>query len=92
MLSLVLTFLGGVIVGSATIGALSYRTICMYDGEINWVLVMTTVVSISYWFGVKYVVTDNLVGYVGFALGEAAIVAVITYRQKLKKMEKEKEQ
>ncbi len=87
----VLVFLGGFLIGILTIGSLTIRSISVYDGEVSKALVTTSIVSVAYWFGVKFVVTDNIVGYIGFAFGEAFIIALLSYRQKLKKLEKKED-
>ena len=78
------TFLLGFLIGIITIGSLTWRTISVYDGKILTALFTTITVSTAYWFGIKFIVTDNVIGYMGFALGEIIIVTIFTAVQKRK--------
>lgn len=75
----------GFILGIVLVGSITYRNIFVYDGKIPNAVITSGIVSITYWFGIKFVVTNNIIGYLGFAIGELLIVGIMSYKQRITK-------
>jgi hypothetical protein len=91
VLDVVCSFFLGLLIGSLSVGAVTWRQISVYDGQPLHTLMSSSVISITYAFGVNFVVEQDWVGYVGFALGAAFVTSGMAFRQKLKNEERERD-
>lgn len=79
---MIISFIGGVVLGLVTVGAYTYRTMQVMGGRPLRTLGSSVMVSCTYWFSINFIVEDNLSGYVGFSEGAALATTWLSYLQR----------
>lgn len=70
--------------GALSVGATTYRTLKVIDGQPLHTFTASVILSIIYFFSVGFVVSKNIAAYSGFGLGAALITSWLAYAQKKK--------
>jgi hypothetical protein len=83
------SFALGFLLGIMQVGSTMWRTIVTLEG--NWLLswVPSAIISLSYFAGMKFIVDNNIPGYIGFSVGAAIVVSYLAWVEKQKLIEKE---
>lgn len=82
---LVISFIIGLLLGATTVGAYTARTLSILAGNPARTVAASALVSATYWFGINFIVEDNLSGYIGFSLGAAVVTGFFAYKEKTRK-------
>ena len=78
------SLLYGTILGASQVGCGTWRTIAVSRGLILSTILTSSVISISYFFGMMFIVNADLAGYIGFSLGAMVVTVWIAWREKKK--------
>jgi hypothetical protein len=74
----------GFVLGVASVGLTTYRMVKVVDSNPLRVFVASIGISIAYFFSIRFIVDQNMIGYIGFSLGAATITTLLaSYRKKL---------
>ena len=69
-------------IGMAMIGCVSYRMQYILGGKVAIVNGLNMLITVAYWFQVKYIVNSDIGGYLAFSLGACLITAFQAYQNK----------
>jgi hypothetical protein len=72
----------GLTAGFLQIGSATWRTIETVKGNVLNVIAASVVISISFYFGIAFVIESNFAGYVGFSIGACAATALLAHSNK----------
>jgi hypothetical protein len=78
----VFSFICGIVFGVVTVGAAEGRTLQVIAGNPGKAVGLSVLVSLAYWFGINFIVHDDLPGYIGFSIGAAGVIWFLSIRER----------
>lgn len=77
-------FLTGFVLGVTSVGLTTYRMVEVVDSNSMKVFISSIGISVAYFLSIRFIVDQNIVGYIGFSLGAATVTTLLAkYRKKL---------
>ena len=77
-------FFTGLLLGIISVGLTTYRMIEILDSHPARVFIVSLGISAAYFFSIRFIAEQNIIGYIGFSLGSAVITTILAkYRSKL---------
>lgn len=76
------SFICGIVLGVVTVGAAEGRTLQIIAGNPGKAVGLSALVSFAYWFGINFIVHDDLPGYIGFSIGAAGVIGFLSTRER----------
>jgi hypothetical protein len=82
------SLLTGIIIGIVSIGSNTQRVIEVLRGHVLRTLFVSTLISVSYYFSIRYIIEDDLPGYIGFSIGAALVTCYQAHLHNKYKLDK----
>ena len=77
-----MTLLFGILLGAIQIGSQTWRTVQVVKGNVGFVFLANLILSVGFWFSIRFVVERDVPGYVGFSLGAGAVTTWLAWHEK----------
>ncbi len=77
-------FLIGLTLGIMQIGSISYRMVHIIIGNPIQVFLSGLIINLAYFFSITIVVDQDIIGYLGFALGASLVTTWLSYKNRVK--------
>ena len=77
-----MTYLISFLIGVAMVGSTSHRMQYVLEGKTHIVAALNVIITATYWVQVKYVLEDNMSGYLSFSAGVLAVTCWQAYKNK----------
>lgn len=75
-------FLLGCIIGAGVVWSSVVRTLAVKDASMKEGLIGSIANSVSYYFSIHFVVKDDMIGYIGTAVGSTFIILIMVANAK----------
>jgi len=75
-------FLKGFLIGSTSVGAGTWRMLSVHEGRPLNTVLASSLISVTYIFGVNFVVKEQWAGYIGFSVGAALATGLLAHKRK----------
>lgn len=72
----------GFIIGALTIGSTTYRTVKVIEGKVLPVATSSILHSVLYYYAMKQIINNDMMGYAGFSIGAALSTCYLAYKQR----------